>query len=123
VRKRFAAEAGRHIMPLRMSGDRLLVLQTDDGSGPRSVVEVLAIDPATGHRTPMLRAESSDPDVRALMKVGAPFDMPAVFEHGRLFLGRDWVAGPGRGRKPVGGKHRKPGSPGDRYLGVVFGAG
>ncbi|MFJ1968712.1 PQQ-binding-like beta-propeller repeat protein [Streptomyces sp. NPDC087903] len=123
VRKRFAAEAGRHIIPLRMSGDRLLALQTDDGSGPRSVVKVFGIDPATGHRALMLRAESSDQDVRALLEVGAPSNVPAVFEHGRLFLGRDGVTGPRRGLKPVGSKHREPGTPGDRYLGVVFGAG
>ncbi|WP_189317522.1 outer membrane protein assembly factor BamB family protein [Streptomyces brasiliensis] len=122
VRTRFAAEAHQEIVPLRMSGDRLLALQAGDGSGSTTVVKVLAIDPVTGRRTLMLEAEAADADVRSLMDVDDSYEFPVVFEHGRLFFGRAGITGPKRGLKPIG-KPREPGTPGDRYIAVAFGTG
>ncbi|MEU4657758.1 PQQ-binding-like beta-propeller repeat protein [Streptomyces sp. NPDC023723] len=116
VRRSFSSKGGRRMVPLRMSGDRLLGLQVGHGgSGTKgkTTARVLGIDPATGHRSLLFAAASSDDDVRDLMSLDGVDMCTAVFEHGRLYFGHEAVTGP----------RRILDTPADRYLAVAFGTG
>ncbi|MBD0838340.1 PQQ-binding-like beta-propeller repeat protein [Streptomyces sp. TRM68416] len=119
VRKRFPAQPGRHLAPLRMNGDRLLALQVDHRA--EKVVKVFSIDPATGEKTLMLRAATKDEDIQSMMRIDSAFYSEALFQHGRLFFSRSATAGPYRAPRPIGSRTRPPVEAGDRYTAVAFG--
>ena len=108
------AEAAQQIVPLRMSGERLLALQV--GYESKAAAKVYRIDPATGEKYPLLTTVVSNPDITGLMDLTSLRSKP-LFEHGRLLFSRTECEGPTR---PTGGKSDV--QSGDQLLGVAFGA-
>ncbi|MET7456792.1 PQQ-binding-like beta-propeller repeat protein [Streptomyces sp. NPDC005574] len=115
TRAEYLAQYDHQIVPLRMSGERLIALQAEwtslrchcfATSTARETVEVLGIEPAGGKKTVLLRASFTDPDVKDTLA-----HAETLFRNGRLFLGRNRVDGPQRDRSRGA----------DQLLGAVFG--
>ncbi|MEC4015217.1 outer membrane protein assembly factor BamB family protein [Streptomyces sp. H27-D2] len=88
---KWRSDAGkdRKFTPLRMSGDKIIAYMepTYDKGG-----KVLSLDPANGDQTEYLQFPTSTRDAENKLRPSSYTEFP-VYEHGRLFLGQNLLAG------------------------------